>query len=424
LGFGGQVLSTVVAQGALLALSVASSAVLARWLGPAGKGVLALALLIPGMLALFLNCGVGVANVYFAGSRRLELSALAGNSLAFAGLGTAFGAAIFALLVLTGCMGRAVPGVHPYLMVVAMSSLPFVLLGDYYAALLQGLQHIVVVNVVKLGRGAAALALTLLCVVVLGWGAYGAALGALAAAVAGTAWMAVLLHRRDSNLWPRWQGPVVRSTLSFGLRGHVGNVLQFFNYRADMFIVNYFLGPAGVGIYSVSVAIAELLWQLPNAVGFVIFPRAAAARPAVMNAFTPRVLRITLGLTAAGAVGLALIGRPVIEALYSGSFAAAYSPMVALLPGVVLLGGAKVLTNDIAGRGYPHLNSANAAIALALTLTLDLLLIPRHGVLGAAVASSIAYGTIFLTAIGFYAYVSRRAGASVERVTGAATLVR
>jgi O-antigen/teichoic acid export membrane protein len=191
-----------------------------------------------------------------------------------------------------------------------------------------------------------------------------------------------------------------------------------------MFIVNYFLGPAGVGIYSVSVAVAELLWQLPNAVGFVIAPKAAATNPAAMNAFTPRVLRITLVLTTLAAIGLALLGSPLIEFVYSAPFAGAYLPMLALLPGVVLLGGSKVLTNEITGRGYPHLNSANAAIALVITLTLDFMLIPRHGVLGAAVASSVAYSAIFLTAIAFYLHVSRQAGHSVEALTGGATLIK
>jgi O-antigen/teichoic acid export membrane protein len=83
--------------------------------------------------------------------------------------------------------------------------------------------------------------------------------------------------------------------------------------------------------------------------------------------------------------------------------------MLALLPGVVLLGGGKVLTNEIAGRGYPHYNSINAGLALILTIALDLILIPRYGVLGASLASSVAYTLIFLTAIAFYLIVSRKA---------------
>jgi O-antigen/teichoic acid export membrane protein len=175
-----------------------------------------------------------------------------------------------------------------------------------------------------------------------------------------------------------------------------------------MFFVNYFLGPAGVGIYSVSVGIAELLWYLPNAVGFIVFPKAASTQPEVMNLFIPRVFRITLGLTALGAVGLVFLGKQLIHLVFSSSFNSAYFPLVALLPGVVLLGGAKILSNDIAGRGYPQYNSINAGVAAILTVILDLVLIPSYGVLGAALASSIAYGTIFVIALCFHQVVSRR----------------
>jgi O-antigen/teichoic acid export membrane protein len=175
-----------------------------------------------------------------------------------------------------------------------------------------------------------------------------------------------------------------------------------------MFIVNYFIGPAGVGIYTVSVRLAELLWYLPNAVGFVIFPKAAATKPEVMNTFTPRVFRITLGLTALGALGLVVLGKPLILLIFSSAFLSAYIPMLALLPGVVFLGGAKVLANEIAGRGYPHYNSVNSGLALIITVLLDFLLIPLYGIFGAALASSIAYTAIFITSIGFYLTVSRK----------------
>jgi O-antigen/teichoic acid export membrane protein len=173
-------------------------------------------------------------------------------------------------------------------------------------------------------------------------------------------------------------------------------------------IVNYFLGPVNVGIYSVAVLLAELLWQLPNSIGFVIFPKASASTPEAMNAFTPRVFRLTLAITAAAAVVLGAIGKPFIELVYTSDFSPAYSALLVLLPGVVLLGGGKVLTNELAGRGYAHYNSINSGLALVATLVLDVLLIPRYGITGAALASSIAYALNLMTALVFYRLVSRK----------------
>ena len=209
-----------------------------------------------------------------------------------------------------------------------MLGLPAGLLGGYFSTILQGLQHIVTVNLVNLAKAALTLVLTLLLVIGFQLSIIGALVASLGAGAATVMVTGALLRREGATFTPLWDLSVMRPTFSFGLRGHIGNLFQFFNYRLDVFIVNYFLGPASVGIYIVSVMVTELLWYLPNAVGFVIFPKSAATSPEAMNAFTPRVFRITLGLTALGALGLAALGKPLIQVIYSSAFVGAYVPML------------------------------------------------------------------------------------------------
>ena len=404
-----QVGITLITKVVNLSLSFAVAAIIARWLGPEGKGMLALALLLPGMLGLFLSGGINVANVYFAGSKRLDVAVLSANSLGFTILMSILGCAIVLVMTSIGWLEALVPGVPTWIVLLAMLGFPANLLNVFFSAILQGLQLIGTVNLINLIQRIITLSLTILLVIVWKLSVLGALVAALASWTLSLIVSGIALRRHGGVLTPSWSYSVLRTILSFGLRGHIGNVLQFFNYRLDIFIVNLFLGPAGVGIYTVTVRLAELLWYLPNAVGFVIFPKAAASKPEEMNVFTPRVFRLTLGLTALGALGLAMVGRPVINFVFSSAFIDAYMPLLVLLPGVVLLGGSKVLTNEIAGRGYPHYNSLNAALALVVTVVLDLVLIPRYGVLGAALASSTAYAMILFAAIGFYLTVSREA---------------
>jgi O-antigen/teichoic acid export membrane protein len=407
-----QVGSTLLAQLASLVLIIANSAIIARWLGPEGKGALTLAMLVPAVLSLLLGLGIGVANAFFAGSRRFETSQLTRNSVGLGLILSGAGLVFTAIVSATGLLGRLLPGVPAGVMAVTMAAFPLILLTGYFTATLQGLQRIYRVNLVTLWHALAQFGLTVLLVVVFGLGLTGGALAYAGAALAGLLMAMHFLAKEGASYRPALDAQVVRPALAFGLRGYVGNVLQFFNYRLDAFLVNYYLGPAGVGIYSVSVALAEMLWYLPNAVSFVIFPRAARSRPEEMNTFTPRVFRATMGLTALGGLALAGAGQFLIVLIYGEAFAAAYGPLLALLPGVVLLGGAKVLTNEIAGRGYPIYNSVASGLGLVLTVILDLALIPRLGVLGAAVASSLAYAAIFVVAIFFYGRVSRQAGAA------------
>jgi O-antigen/teichoic acid export membrane protein len=113
-----------------------------------------------------------------------------------------------------------------------------------------------------------------------------------------------------------------------------------------------------------------------------------------------------------GAIGLAVFGKPAIRVLFSAGFLPAYPALLILLPGVVLLGTAKILTNDIAGRGYPHYNSITSAISLIATVALDFVLVPTRGIVGAALASTLAYSLTFAVSVVFYVLVSRRVEAS------------
>ncbi len=409
------VTSTFGTQLLALLLATLNAAVIARILGPSGKGILALTVLVPNVFALFLSGGISVANVYYTGQKRFDLPTLSANATAFTVMATALGAVIAALLYASGLMAKLLPGVPLNLLALSMLGLPFSLLNNYFVSLLQGRQLITRINLVSLLQRASTVALSLLLVAVLGWGLTGAVLAVLASSVVSVAVLGAMLRRLGARFWPRWNRLVIKTTLKFGLRGYVANVLQFFNYRLDLFLVNYFLGPSSTGIYTVAVAMAEMLWYLPNAVGFVIFPKAANTSAEAMNRFTPRVFRLTLAVTAAGALALAIIGKPFIEIVYSPAFASAYGPMLALLPGVVLLGGGKVLTNEIAGRGFPQYNSIASGASLVLTVGLDLLLIPRLGVLGAAIASSIAYVAIFILALVFYRSVVNRQRGMLRR---------
>lgn len=412
--------STLGTQLASIVITMFNGAIVARLLGTEGKGILALVVLVPNMLALFLNGGLSMANVYFTGRKRFDVATLSSNSVAFALVATAVGAVVTIAIYASGWLPRVLPGVPPDLLALGMLSLPISLLNSFFTTILQGLQQIRQINRVSLIQRTSAALLTILFVFVLRWHLAGAVIAMLLSLSLSLGMLMRALRGHGASFRPRWRRPVLNTTLKFGLRGYVANLLQFFNYRLDLFLVNFFLGVSGAGIYTTSVGMAEMLWNLPNAVGFVIFPKSANSSAAEMNRFTPRVFRATLMFTALGGVLLALVGKPFINLVYTPAFAAAYVPLLALLPGVVLLGGAKVLTNEISGRGYPQYNSITSGVSLILTVIFDLLLIPRYGVLGASLASTLAYSTIFLLALYYYRRVSQLAG-DTARPSGSVT---
>lgn len=195
----------------------------------------------------------------------------------------------------------------------------------------------------------------------------------------------------------------------FGLRNQVGGVVGLLNLRLDFIVLGALAGPAPVGIYAVASKYAELLRLPALAVTWVAYPRVARdgtdgfavrARRAV-----PRL--VLLGLAAGGA--LALLAFPLLPLVYGTEFRMAVWPAAIIALGLVAEPAAGIGSAFLMGSGRPGLNSMLLTAGLAATVALDFLLIPQHGALGAAWASSTAYLLTDLLVIGAMWKVTRRA---------------
>ena len=190
---------------------------------------------------------------------------------------------------------------------------------------------------------------------------------------------------------------IFKKTTIFGLKGYLGNVIQFFNYRIDIFLISMILSNyASVGYYSISVALAESLWYLPGVVGTLVFARTPGLTDEDKNRSTPIICRNTFFITLILSIILFITANYIILILYGPTYLPAVKPLWVLLPGVIALSVCKVLSNEIAGRGKPMINTYAAIISLAVNIPLNLLFIPQLGIIGSALASSIAY---FVSAI-------------------------
>jgi len=88
-----------------------------------------------------------------------------------------------------------------------------------------------------------------------------------------------------------------------------------------------------------------------------------------------------------------LISRWLIIFTFGERFSDASVALAFLMPGVVGQVVSRICFTDCSARGFPEKATISSAITATLTIVFDVLLIPRYGICGAAVASSIAYCT-------------------------------
>ena len=378
--------------------------VAARSLGPAGLGAFSVALVVPALVSLFLQFGLGVANVYFIGRKKYPVDVLLGNALTLGLITSALVLPLY-LLLIPFLLRTVAVRVQSEVLVLIGVSIPLALIGGHISYIFLGLQDIREYNRLKLVRNGSTLLFLVFFVLILRL----SVMGAVVAMV--LAWALMVVRglwalRRVVTVRLLWNWPVLKDCLRLGIKGYLANLFQFFNYRLDVLLLSFFMGVTAVGIYTTAVATAEVLWYMPEAAATVLFPRTAGTSEEEARSFTPMVSRTVSPWTLAWGILLALLSYPVVILVFGGQYAAAVRPLQLLLPGVVMLSLGKVLASDLGGRGLLLYNTISSLVGLIATVALDLLLIPRWGINGAAVASSISYALTTLLVLGLYIHVS------------------
>jgi len=186
-------------------------------------------------------------------------------------------------------------------------------------------------------------------------------------------------------------GALLGSMLRYAGLAWVSNLAQFLNYRVDIWIVQHFTGAATLGLYALAANLATMLWMLPRATSTVLLPAIAAADSGTGFHEAARLGRLSLAVTLLGAVPLALSAPWWITLVYGGDFLGAAQPFALLLVGCVPFTVCVVQAAVLAGVDRQRVNLRASALGLVFTVVLDLALIPRYGIAGAAVASSVSY---------------------------------
>jgi O-antigen/teichoic acid export membrane protein len=366
-----------------------------RLLGAKEMGVYSVSLLMPMMLGQLLNLGLASSNIYFLASRQFELAIVWQVSRNVAVVMSIIGLLIgTAFIMLFGTV--AFPGIEHKYLLLAMLIFPFTLCSGLLASIYQGLEDFRSYNIQVLLQPV----LAFLCILCLwGFGQFDLA-GVLIATVIShicTLIAGIIFIRNRVAILSTQATDInyLRPAIGYGIFVHLGNIVGFLIYRIDLYLINFFLGPAAAGIYNVAVRLVEQLWMVSQAVSTVIFPRLSAmvGNEAARRELTPMIARMVLWLTLAAGCALAILSEPLIGILFGASFADAAYPLFALLPGVVLLSCARVLANDLAARGKVISNLILTIGVLVVNVFGCVLLIPAYGIVGAGIATTIAYGS-------------------------------
>lgn len=384
---GRNIVETLVFRGLSTPIALLLVVVQSRLLEPAGRGTFVL-LVLSVTIASRLLGQLGVAVTNRVREAPEEIGSLVRRALTLAvTLGLAGGVPIVAWTVLADDIRLDVA------VLAALGLVPNVLWQTVSGVLL-GVSRIRVWNLVQLLSPVLTLLGTLVLVLGLDGGVRAAVLAwtlahVLTAAFALAATRDLWLPLRLPHALDRHGRTLLRLALALG----AVQVLNLVSYRIELFVLGGFEGVAAVGVYSIAMQAAESMWLAGAAVATAVTAPVVHESEERAASLVAHAVGRSLLLTAPIAVVLGAAAPFVIPLALGEGFADAALPLALLLPGAVAYAPVSVLVVYLSiRRGRPQLSLAVSFVSLAVTLAASLVLIPRYGVEGAGVASSVGYG--------------------------------
>ncbi len=405
LGYSG--LHTLGTNIALIPLGMITSIFIARLLGPGGKGCYDLILATTTLLGVFLGFSLPSGVTYVVARKKEAQRSLGLVLILFALLQGVVALMILKVVKLGGYQKLLLPErIEDQTIMAIAASLIFASFISYWRAMLVGQQQVVQVNRYELATR------TVFAVFLLGVVGAVLILGYQVAAI-DVVWLGVIVSIFANliflrALWPRLRSEgsctPMRELLLFSLPCYLGNVAQFLNYRLDVFIVNFFVGVEGVGLYVLAVSVVQLIWLISNSAATILLPKVASSEKTSRDndVITAQMTRVTFWLSCVSGMFLAILANYMIPLFYGELFRGSVTPLLWLLPGVIAFSLVNVLASYIAGIGKPQINLYISLAGLLITVSLNLLLIPSLNILGAAIASTISYSVSAILTIWFF----------------------
>mgnify|MGYP000899080319 FL=1 len=192
----------------------------------------------------------------------------------------------------------------------------------------------------------------------------------------------------------------IQSIVAFALLAYVANLVQFLNYKMDLWFINYYHNSKEmIGVYALSATLAQIVWHLPNALHNVLYTYVSSNsdwESKLRRAAKSSHWLLLYGI-AAGVLGY-LLSIWLVPIWFGDEFSKGSQIIGILLFGIIPFCYGIGISAFFAGIHKVYINMYASMIGLIFCVILDIWWIPDYGIVGAAYASVISYlaSTIFL----------------------------
>jgi O-antigen/teichoic acid export membrane protein len=203
----------------------------------------------------------------------------------------------------------------------------------------------------------------------------------------------------------------IKSFANFSFIVLITNIIQFIAFRADFWVIDYFHGKTGVGIYAQASRFSQMLWIVPGVLAGLIVPSLKNKKNKLSMAELAVICRL-LFFTHVFLAAVVIIGAYIIYQYFlPADFFDGFPALVLMIPGYIIFIITTVLAAYFSANRLLRINLSGSFLCCVLMLGLDILLIPKFSFTGAAIANLVAYT---ITTAFFVISSHRQTGMSIK----------
>ena len=200
-----------------------------------------------------------------------------------------------------------------------------------------------------------------------------------------------------------------REYLNFSIPTVPANVTGWVVASSDRYVISFFLGVTAVGIYSAAYILGNIPYMLSGLLSFVLLPTVSRLydenKINEVKTYLSYTLKYFLALTIPFIFGTAILGKQVLSLFSTLEIAAQGHYVVSIVAlSTLFLGVYNVIAHILILVKKTKIIGAVWIISASVNLGLNILIVPRLGVLGAAITTLVSY----LLALGIVTYFSFR----------------
>jgi O-antigen/teichoic acid export membrane protein len=395
----------------LVGVGAATSIITARALGPAGRGLYAVGALIVNLGIQFGNLGLHSSNTYYVARERSLLPSLLNNSIL---VSVCLGGALSGLIYLVSLLRPEWLPVSGSVLTIALFWLPIALGSLLLQNLLIGVGQVSAFNGSEiLGR----LLTVILLIPALVWSGVTPAYVMVACLMGALATLAVPLWKLRSlvSSWTfRPDLHLLWRQACYGIRPSLATLFGYCVLKVDVLMVKYMAGSAATGYYSLASNLTDYIYLFPATVGMIIFPNLAAI-------VDERQRWHRAALAATGMASLMSImafivllsAHTIVRLAYGPTFLPAALPLIILSFAMIPYAANNMLSVYLAASGFPWFSVLIWGAGALFNVALNVVLIRKNGIIGAAISAAISYLAICLLHL---IYVVARLRRSLVRI--------